>query len=83
MLCISTHKNSAFRTEELEGVFRTIDDKTHKLTKNILLAFKSGIQITLNCKNLKETQELFNNIIGLIEKDYEFNNIVKLIKKYV
>ncbi len=71
MLCISTHKNSAFRTEELEGVFRTIDDKTHKLTKTILLVFKSGTQILLICKNLKETQELFNNIIESMKKDYE------------
>lgn len=70
MLIVSTHGNSAFRSEELEGVFRMKDNKTNRITKNIRLQFKSGYQVILQCKTLKETKELFNDIIEIMKQDY-------------
>ena len=70
MLIISNHGNSAFRSEELEGVFRMKDNKTNRITKTIKLHFKSGSQVILQCKNLKETKELFNDIIEVMKQDY-------------
>lgn len=75
MLVISTHENSAFRTEELEGIFRLMDKKTHKITKNISLHFKSGGITIITCKTLKETKELFDTIIKIMQQDY--NNLIK------
>jgi len=71
MLVISTHGNSAFRSEELEGVFRMKDSKTNRITKTIKLHFKSGSQVILQCKNLKETKELFDNITEVMKQDYD------------
>ena len=75
MLVISTHGNSTFRTEELEGIFRVINDKTHKITKSIRLHFKSGSVTIIECKTLKESKELFNIIIEMMQKDYD--NLIK------
>lgn len=75
MLIISTYGNSAFRTEELEGIFRVINDKTHKITKSIRLHFKSGTVTIIDCKTLKETKELFNIVIEAMKQDY--NNLIK------
>ena len=75
MLIVSTHENSTFRTEELEGIYRIIDDKTHKLTKDINLQFKSGNTIIMKCKTLKECKELFDNITNAMKQDY--NNLIK------
>lgn len=75
MLVISTYGNSAFRTEELEGVFRELDDKTHKITKNIILQFKSGNKSIICCKTLKEAKEIFDNIVEIMKKDY--NSLIK------
>ena len=75
MLVISTHGNSVFRTEELEGIFRVIDVKTHKITKSIRLNFKSGSITIINCKTLKETKELFDIITNVMKQDY--NNLIK------
>lgn len=75
MLIISTHGNSTFRTEELEDIFRVIDDKTHKPTKSIRLHFKSGNNIFMHCKTLKETKEFFDNITNAMLQDY--NNLIK------
>jgi len=75
MLVISTHGNSTFRTEELEGIFRVIDNKTHKITKNIRLHFKSGNMTIIECKTLKETKEFFDNITNAMLQDY--NNLIK------
>lgn len=75
MLVISTYGNSTFRTEELEGIFRVIDDKTHKITKSIRLHFKSGGITIITCKTLKETKELFDNITKIMQQDY--NNLIK------
>lgn len=70
MLIISTHKNGAFRSEELEGAFRIKNRKTNRITKNIGLQFKSGSQITIDCKTLKEAKELFDIIIETMKEDY-------------
>lgn len=75
MLIISIHETSTFRTEELEGIYRIIDNKTHKLTKSINLQFKSGNTIIMKCKTLKETKELFDNITKAMKQDY--NNLIK------
>lgn len=75
MLIISTHGNSTFRSEELEGIYRIIDDKTHKPTKNINLQFKSGNTIIMKYKTLKECKELFDNITKAMKQDY--NNLIK------
>lgn len=71
MLIISTHGNGAFRTEELEGIFRMKDNKTNRITKTIKLHFKSGSQVILQCKNLKETKEFFDNITEVMKQDYD------------
>jgi len=75
MLVISTYGNSTFRTEELEGIFRVINDKTHKITKSIRLHFKSGSVTIIECKTLKEAKELFDNITKIMQQDY--NNLIK------
>ena len=75
MLCISTHGNSVFRTEELEGIYRVFNDETHKATKTIVLQFKSGEKWTLYCKTLKETNELFDSITDSMKRDYD--NLIK------
>lgn len=41
-LIITPHENSAFRSEEIEGVFHLINDETHRKTKAIGINFKSG-----------------------------------------
>lgn len=71
MLCISTHGNSAFRTEELECVYRNFNEKTHRVTKGITLQFKSGNTIKMYCKTLKESEALFDLIINIIKEDYK------------
>ncbi len=71
MLIISTHGNSVFRTEELEGIFRMKDTKTNRITKTIKLQFKSGYQVIMECKTLKETKELFNDIVEVMKQDYD------------
>lgn len=71
MLIISTHGNSVFRTEELEGIFRMKDEKTNRITTNIKLQFKSGYQVLLQCKTLKETKELFDSITEVMKQDYD------------
>ena len=70
MLIVSTHGNSVFRTEELEGIFRMKNTETNQLTKTIKLQFKSGHQVIMECKTLKETKELFNDITELMKQDY-------------
>ena len=70
MLVISTYGNSAFRSEELEGVFRMKNTKTNRITKTVGLQFKSGSQITIDCKTLKEAKELFDIIIETMKEDY-------------
>lgn len=79
-LIISTHGNSAFRTEELEGVFRIKNEKTHKFDKYVILQFKSGAQTKIACKTCKEALELYSNIVEIMKKDiqytvkYEYHN---------
>lgn len=75
MLAISTYGKGAFRSEELEGVFRVVDDKTHKITKSIELHFKSGNITIMNCTTLKEAKELFDIIVETMKNDY--NNLIK------
>lgn len=73
MLVISTHENVAFRTEELESIYRI--KNRNRITKFIGLRFKSGFQITIDCKTLKETKELFDTITKVMQQDY--NNLIK------
>ena len=62
MLIKTTHGNSCFRTEELAAVYRLKNDETGKFTKIILLQFKSGKEMPLKCKTLKEAKELLDFI---------------------
>lgn len=71
MLCISTHGNSAFRTEELECVFRNFSEKTHNLKKGVILQFKSGKVVLVNCKNLKESKDFFDLVTNNMKEDYK------------
>lgn len=75
MLIILTHGNTTFRSEELESVFRIKNTKTNKITKNIGLQFKSGSQVTFECKTLKEAKEFFDNITEAMRQDY--NTLIK------
>lgn len=75
MLIILTHENGAFRSEELESVFRMKNTKTNRITKIVELQFKSGSQITITCKTLKESKELFDNITKAMCQDY--NTLIK------
>lgn len=71
MLIKSTYGNTVVRTEELAAIYRFKNNKTGKLTKIIILQFKSGKEIPLECNNLKEAKELFDIINNIMEKDYE------------
>ena len=70
MLVISTYGNSAFRSEELEGVFRMKNTKTNRITKTVGIKFKSDSQITIDYKKLKEDKEFFDTITEIMKKDY-------------
>lgn len=75
MLVISTYGNSAFRSEELEGIFRMKNTETNRITKSVGLQFKSGSQITIDCKTLKEAKEFFDTVVEIMKKDY--NSLIK------
>ena len=72
-LIISTNGHSAFRSEELEGVFHLANDKTGRLSNNVGLNFKSGTKIILTCKNSKEAEALKNMIINVMNNDKAYN----------
>lgn len=71
MLIKSIHGHSVIRTEELAAIYRIKNDKTGRLTKTIILQFKSGKEIPIDSRNTKEAKELFDFISNIMEKDYE------------
>lgn len=75
MLIISTRGNSVIRTEDLSAIYRLKNNETGKFTKIIILQFKSGKEVQLECNNLKETKEFFDIITTNMEQDY--NTLIK------
>lgn len=74
-LIISTKGNSAFRSEELEGVFHLVNDKTHRLSNKIGINFKSGSQVIITCKTSKEAKILKDTIINIMKYDKTSNEL--------
>lgn len=70
-LIISNTGNSAFHSKDLEGVFQVLD-KSYKKTNRVALHFKSGTQVILKCKDVKETTEFIDKVIDTM-KDDEIN----------
>lgn len=67
-LIISNTGNSAFHSKDLEGVFHVLD-KSYRRTNRIALHFKSGAQVILKCKDVKETTEFINKLIDTMKND--------------
>lgn len=67
-LIISNTGNSAFRSENLEGIFHILD-KSYRKTNKIALHFKSGARVILRCKDAKEATEFINKLIDTIKND--------------
>lgn len=74
-LIISSKGNSAFRSEELEGVFHLVNDKTHRLSNKVGINFKSGNQVIITCKTSNEAKILKDTIINAIKYDKTFNEL--------
>jgi len=61
---LSTYKNSAFVSEKIVGVYKQLNPKTHRVTNIIEIDFDGGLTRFLKCKNAKERDELYDNIIN-------------------
>ena len=72
MLCISPARHSAFRCEEIESISRLKSEETHRFTNKIVIDFKSGTQRILECKNIKEAEEFFEQLLKAMEQDYHY-----------
>ncbi len=60
---LSIHKNSAFVSEKIVGVYKNFNRETNRITNIIEIDFDNGSSRLLKCKNAKERDELFDNII--------------------
>lgn len=68
---LSTHKNSAFVSEKVVGVYKQLNLETHRITNNIEIDFDNGNSRILKCKNAKERDELYNHIVdAMIHTNY-------------
>lgn len=72
MLCISSNRHSAFRSEEVESISLVKNTDTHRFTNKICIDFKSGTQRILECKNIKEAKEFFEILIKAMKQDYHY-----------
>ena len=61
---LSTHKNSAFVSEKIVGVYKQLNPETHRLTNIIEIDFDNGSTRLMKCKNAKERDELYDHIIN-------------------
>lgn len=70
-LVLSTHGNTAFRSEDVSSIAKVKNLQTGRATKLLSLTFKSGIEISLKCKTIKEANELFDIITKVMLEDYK------------
>lgn len=70
-LILSTHGNTALRSEDISFIGKLRNPKTGKAINLLGIIFKSGTQISLKCKTVKEANELFNDITKIMTKDYK------------
>lgn len=76
-LILSTHGNTAFRSEDISTIIKLRNADTNRPTKCLGIVFKSGHEITLQCKTIKEAFELFDTITKIMIEDYKWNSFHK------
>lgn len=60
---LSTHKNSAFVSEKIVCVCKQLNPETHRITNILEIDFDNGNTRLLKCRNAKERDELYDNLI--------------------
>ena len=70
-LILSTHGNTAFRSEDVSSISKVKNLETGRATKLLSIIFKSGVEISLKCKTIKEADELFDAITKAMLEDYK------------
>lgn len=76
-LILSTHGNTAFRSEDISSISKLRNAHTNRPTNCLGISFKSGHEITLQCKSIKEANELFDTITKVMVEDYKWNSFHK------
>lgn len=76
-LILSTHGNTAFRSEDVSSIAKVRNPHTGRATSLLALTFKSGSEMQLKCRNIKEADELFDTITKIMIEDYKWNGFHK------
>lgn len=71
-LILSIHGNTAFRSEDISSISKLRNADTNRPTKCLGISFKSGHEMTLQCKTVKEASELFDTITKIMIEDYKW-----------
>lgn len=64
---LSTYKNSAFVSEKIVGVYKKLNPETNRLTNIIEIDFDNGVSRLMKCRNAKERDELYDNIVNAMK----------------
>lgn len=70
-LILSTHGNTALRSEDISFIGKLRNSRTGRATNVLSIIFKSGAEMPLKCRTIKEADELFNDITKIMIKDYK------------
>lgn len=70
-LILSTHGNAAFRSEDISFIAKMKNEVTGRATNLLSIIFKSGVEIPLKCKTIKEANELFDTVTKAMLEDYK------------
>ena len=69
-LIISTKGNTAFRSEDVVCIAHLFNIETNRLSKDVNIILKSGRDLVVNCKTVKEAKEFKDTIIEILKKEY-------------
>lgn len=76
-LILSTHGNTALRSEDISFIGKVKNPKTGKATSVLGIILKSGAEMPLKCRTIKEADELFDDITKIMIEDYKWNGFHK------
>lgn len=69
-MIVSTRRNSAFRSEDISAIAKVVNADNNRPTRFLRISFKSGKEIDLICKTIKERDTVFDQILEVMTKDY-------------
>lgn len=59
-MIVFTHRNSIFRSEDISAITKVVNADDNRPTRFLRIIFKSGNEIDLVCKTIKERNVVFD-----------------------